>query len=316
METITIMFKKKVLVYTAVGGPNLKYCELVQLLHKSLRLHHSKNSVDFAVICSEKHWDQLDIDEIHLNPFDNTSDYYNEFQPHPDDCTLASANSLIIQKFDIFHDYDTIMFLDADIIVCKPLSELFDLVQPGLFHAKQEGDLYDLRKKLHSVIVHSTSAEELEQLKSENIQTINAGTFMFQPSDEIENTLNDIHTAWLSNYMLTFDPDKEKTTKVGHGSSAEQVYLNDHLIFKQRHLLEYELFGRKPGKMHLGYAYGWRNAETGCERFCNEPWWKGEREYKLKCLPFLWHFIAGNWEEKLLAMRDCYKYIKPLYENE
>lgn len=311
--------RPKILVYTAVGGSNLDYCELPRLLHKSLRLHHDKTSVDFAVICPDQHWNELNIDEIHLNLHGSNPVFDDEFPIKPEDPMFWAAAKFTIEKFKIFHDYDIILHLDADIIICKSLDVIFNSVQANKFHVRQEGDLYDPAKGLHSKLVKTAETKVLKTLKCNNIQTFNSGQYMFKPTDRIKNILNTCHENWANDY-IKYATRIRKKINVAIG---EQPYLNDQFIFKNSDMLEYETFGINspvdrrvnPDRVILGGSYGWKNTISDCDKFCNEPWWPGELAFKLKRLPLLWHFTAGGWEDKLKCMRECYGYIKPLYDN-
>ena len=317
--------KPKILIYTAVGGGILEYCELPRLLHKSLRLHHDKASVDFAVICPDQHWSELNIDEIHLNPHGSNPVFDDTFPVKSEDPMFWAAANLTIQKFKIFHNYDIILYLDADIIICKPLDEIFDLVQTNKFHVRSEGDLYNSVKTFpHRLPEYrrNTETRVLKTLERDNIQTFNSGQFMFKPTNRIENALNKSHDNWVNEY-IKHPPVSSDSGKIKIMLS-EQPYLNEQFIFNNTAMLEYEALGNNvpgadnhpvnPTKVVLHNADGWQKAISESKRLCNKPWWKGHREYKLKRLPYLWHFTAQDWQTKLQRMRDCYKYIKPLYQ--
>lgn len=295
---------KNALIYTSLGGNNLDYCDLTKLLYESVRFHHSKDDVDFGVICDHEHWDKLNINEIHLHP----SRIQNMDDGHPIVSFLtakrndqAAANKLLIPEFDIYSNYKYIIHFDSDGVLCKPLTELITRVQQDEFHVVEEGQFDNA---FHSLLAAQNQLPELPGDAAKlNIKTFNSGQFMFRPCDKIRKIFRTVFKKWVDQRHVTKFP-----------ANGEQAPLNDEFIYKHYQMLRYMNRG---SEISLGNFKGVDTITAKLNKFKSAKWFPGVAEYITPQLPVYWHFLGGShsMQSKLNTMTECFDFIKYIYNT-
>jgi len=295
---------KEALIYTSLGGGNLDYCKLTKELYKSIRLHHSKDEIDFGVICDHEHWENLGINEMHLHPskiggIDDDHPIISYLTAKRND--QAAANKLLISEYDLFFNYKCIIHFDSDGILCKPLTALIDRVKENEFHVVEEGQFDNI---FHSLLAAQNKLPKLPaEIADLNIKTFNSGQFLFKPSYEIKKIFRTVFRNWINQRHVTKFP-----------ANGEQAPLNDELIYKHYKMLRYLDRGTE---VSLGNFKGIENISGKLNKFKSANWFPGIKEYVLPQLPIFWHFLGGShsMQEKLNIMKECSEFICDIYKE-
>jgi lipopolysaccharide biosynthesis glycosyltransferase len=211
----------KYLAYYTIGFQT-SYIPVLELSIKSLR--KSNPDIDIRILCDTQFKEQiaLMVPEAHICE-------------RPNSRTPEAAS---MQKLSVFREdmsaYDTIIFIDSDILVGIPLSPLLSRVE-------NEHELYAFAEKeeqsAHTDIAWSLrnySNSDLDFFKENSIRVFNAGLFAFKPS-EIMKTYFEAIESMIREYRGEF--------------FYEQSFMN--VYFNKRNLINYAVFTNENYKMFV-----------------------------------------------------------------
>jgi lipopolysaccharide biosynthesis glycosyltransferase len=121
---------------------------------------------------------------------------------------------LKIYQWESIHHYGKVLFLDADVLANKPLSELFDLqLDPDKFYSA----IHSSHDRLHSTKYHKLvdyDLAKMNEFRDKRIYAFNAGQYLFVNSMRMLNHFYNVDwlsRAWPGEYFF------------------EQSYLNHYL---------------------------------------------------------------------------------------
>ena len=167
------------LAYYTVGY-QASYIKVMELSIRSLRVYNP--DIDIRIICDTQFRDEVSA----LFP-------YAQICKRPNSPTPETAS---MQKISIFQEdlsgYDTVIFIDSDILVGIPISSLLDRVVDDnrLYAYAESNNISD-----HSHIywsLNTYTAEDINFFKTNYIRIFNAGLFSFRPSDAMREHFHNI----------------------------------------------------------------------------------------------------------------------------
>lgn len=190
-------FTEKNLIYFTLNY-NLDYLDLFFYCIKSIVDKDNKDKFDFLVICPpvfERIIREIMYDKkIKLNGFN----LYFFHVPEATDGIDASMNKLKIHQWKYINHYGKVLFLDADILARKPVSELFDLdLDSNIFYSAIHtmGKAQNLHNsKFHKITNYSSL--RLTMFRDMQLTVFNAGQFLFVNSKRMLHHLYNVE--WLS----------------------------------------------------------------------------------------------------------------------
>ena len=173
-------FSKKNLIYFTLNH-DLEYLQLFLYCIKSIAYKDIKDKFDFLIICPPA-FEQIIKEVIYDKKIDlNNFELYFFHVPEANDGIEASMNKLKIYQWKYIHYYGKVLYLDADILARKPVSELFNLnLDRNIFYSAIHTQGRDV--KLHNNKFHritSYGPERMQYFKDLNLTVFNAGQFLF-----------------------------------------------------------------------------------------------------------------------------------------
>lgn len=163
----------KFLIYTLVNFRVEYYTKIFQVFIQCLSMFSDTSAFELCVITERP---SLPIIKKMLKGIEAS------FVLIPKVKTLEQA---LLCKFDItlhprYLEFDKILFLDTDILVQDNIMKLFKAVDTidDKLYVVQEGDLEE-KYWYHGAF----KPHDIAQLRKENIQSFNAGVFLFKPSE-------------------------------------------------------------------------------------------------------------------------------------
>lgn len=155
-------------VVYSIGGSDPEYQSLVNFSIATLRSTNEQTNVHVIVLCDDRH-DVIGADQRIV--LDHSTAYEASFR-----------KTALFELVPHLHDYDAVLFLDADIVVTSSLQPLFDAIKadPHALHVVHEG--------MHDDIYHSHapySPEQLDHMARHDIQPFNAGQWGMVPTPEM-----------------------------------------------------------------------------------------------------------------------------------
>lgn len=178
--TWTIVMKDY-LVYI-VAGYHPYFSKLVELCIQSIRDNNDMSLIDICVMCDQK-YTQL---------FQHLSDimiHITDDNPSP---VMASMRKLEVFNIPNIMSYKRVLFLDGDILVCGNLIENIFLHagvhDPSTLYTFEEDYPNPHRAPWFSLggPPYKYSEEQIQELDRQGKRGINAGQFMFIPSEEMK----------------------------------------------------------------------------------------------------------------------------------
>lgn len=168
-------------VYYVVGGDPC-YVALLELSIKSVRRYHAKD-VDVVIMCDAAYAPHVRVDGVRT------------VETPPNHGLDTSMRKIDLPE--CLKEYDAVLYLDCDIIVCAPLDPLFDaIVDPTKLYTCREGGPHNHAHIYWSLLVHPPDA--LETFVRNDVGVFNAGQFGFVPSGAMYN-----HFANIARLMKT-----------------------------------------------------------------------------------------------------------------
>jgi hypothetical protein len=200
------------LVYFVIGG-DPKYRELLEFCINTIKCWPENDSIDILVMCDE--------------------DYYPNISHLPVNFHITGPNAtpaeVSIRKTEIFtvdglDKYDKILYLDSDIIVRGPLSNLFNIVQDQTkLYVKEEG--WGHTEEFWSRADDPYDAATLARFRDRGIRCFNCGQFAFINSSEIRSHFTNV----MKEIKDKYDPEVH---------FYEQVFMNNYFCKNEKILYD------------------------------------------------------------------------------
>jgi alpha-N-acetylglucosamine transferase len=211
----------KFLAYYTIGYQE-SYITILKLSIKSLRKYNP--DIDIRILCDIQFKDEI------MRMFPDVQIYE---RPNSSTPQLASMQKLSIFNEDL-SDYDTVLFIDSDILIGIPLTELLSQVinEEKLYAFAEKED-----QSAHKYIFWSFedySNDQLHFFQENNIRVINAGLFAFKPTNIMKMHFDNIN-AMICNHNGKF--------------FYEQSFMN--VYFNTRNLVDYSLWTNKNYSMDV-----------------------------------------------------------------
>jgi lipopolysaccharide biosynthesis glycosyltransferase len=123
-----------------------------------------------------------------------------------DDGVEASMNKLKIYAWDGIKRYGKVLFLDVDIVLIKPINELFDIpTVPGVLHSSIHAKMGHLHNVPYHTVGKKYGKEELSVFESKGIYAFNAGQYLFDNSERMLRHFYNVSwfsRAWPGEYFF------------------------------------------------------------------------------------------------------------------
>lgn len=223
----------KYLVYLTVGF-HPDFARLTELCVRSIRENNDMSLIDICVMCDESYAPLV-------APLD-TNLHITGQNP-----TAVCASMRKLEVFDLpnIYDYDQVLFLDSDIVVCGNLVPIFEEAAAAgnhFFHGYEED--YNDPHRAPWFSLYTYDETEIRALDAAGIRGMNAGQFLFAPTAQMKGH---------------FDAIREMVrTHKGHyhyEQSFVNVYFNRRPHLTERQVLQkyvriYPTYDRyEPGKV-------------------------------------------------------------------
>jgi lipopolysaccharide biosynthesis glycosyltransferase len=227
----------KLLAYYTIGFQP-SYITILEYSIKSLRKYNP--DIDIIILCDTQFKNII----AQIFPYARICERPNSRTPE-----AASMQKLSIFDEDI-SGYDSVIFIDSDILVGIPLA-------PLLSQVTNENQLYAFaemeEQSAHTDIMWSLanySSEQLAFFQENNIRVINAGLFAFKPTNIMKTHFDNI------NEMIA-----------GHKGKFfyEQSFMN--VYFNTRNIVNYSVFARENYSMPVTLS----TPPTMILHFCGGP---------------------------------------------
>ncbi len=176
------------LVYFTVGG-DPRYADLLRLAVAAL-LDHAPH-VDILVICDEAYASHIaDVPgHRHLTPPNRGG-------------VAASMRKVEVFDWPEIQSYDTVLFLDCDVVVAASLESVFEsLEREDLLHVCPEGGVDDHAAGSHSL---AYSPAQLAAYAAEGVRPFNCGQFVFRVSESMRGhfaAVRELIRTWRGPYF-------------------------------------------------------------------------------------------------------------------
>ena len=170
----TIPQKPKYLVYLTTGF-HPHFAKLTELCVNSIRDNNDMSQLDICIMC-DKNYTYL-VERL------NTKLFITDNNPTP---VLAAMRKLEIFDLPGIDEYDQVMFLDSDIVVCGNLVPLFEeaaAVGKDRICAFEEDYKDPHRAPWFSMFTYEES--QIQAMDAAGIRGINTGQFIFAPTPEM-----------------------------------------------------------------------------------------------------------------------------------
>lgn len=215
------------LIYFVIGG-NPDYVQLLRYCIHTIRCFPENNVYDILVMCDEsyvKNLEGLPINYIYV-----TQTNHNHVQ--------ASMRKVEIFDFPKIHEYDRVLYLDCDIVICGPLRPVFDKLQnmEKLYVVPEHTYM-----EAHSLVYYHRmdrpyTRELLDTFAKEKIYVFNAGQFGFRVSEATRTYFNDI-----------YNDTKEYNPQIHF---YEQCFMNNYVNRRNIHSYEISPFVQLAANIH------------------------------------------------------------------
>lgn len=118
----------KGLIYFVIGG-NPEYSKLLKYCINTIRCYPENDKYDILVMCDESYLPNVkNLSVSHIAVTKNNISHIH-----------ASIRKVEIFEFNLIDQYDKVLFLDCDIVVCGSLDPIFDAItNPELLYVKNE----------------------------------------------------------------------------------------------------------------------------------------------------------------------------------
>lgn len=207
--------KAKYLVYLTVGC-HPDFAKLTELCVKSIRENNDMSLIDICIMC--------DAAYAPLVAPLGTSIYITK-----PNATAVCASMRKMEVFDLpnIGDYDQVLFLDSDVVVCGDLVPIFEeaAASPHLFHAFEEDYKDPHRAPWFSLYTYDET--DIRALDAAGIRGINAGQFLFAPTPSMKGHFDAIR-----------DMVRAHTGHYHYEQSFVNVYFNRRPEFTERRVLQ------------------------------------------------------------------------------
>ena len=199
---------KNLIYYTVSGDRN--YLNLLNISIESL-ITFGKYKGDILLICDQAIKDNVTIDYPNLKFM-----IVDEV-----DKNLSSGNKLRIYEYENLSYYDNILFLDSDILIINDINLVFkesELIKDKFIVSSEIGFFHHLKSITNNGHAGELLTEE-QKLIYKDINSINAGCFLFRNNKENIETLKEIYEMYFNGKRLIL---------------YEQPYFNYVLLLKNK----------------------------------------------------------------------------------
>jgi len=176
------------LIYFVVGGER-DYSKLLLYCINTIRCYQDNDDYDIMVMCDEEYANvirEFPIQYIHITP-------------HNPSVIHVSMRKTEIFSFTHIHEYEKVLYLDCDIVVCGSLKYMMELVKFDdiLYVVPESNDHTCSFFQMHD---KPYDTKTLDEFSKKNIYAFNCGQFAFKVSKKMEQHFNDIanqiHTSY------------------------------------------------------------------------------------------------------------------------
>lgn len=207
----------KDLIYFVIGG-NPDYVNLLRYCIHTIRCFPENDVYDILVMCDESyvsHLRGLPIKYIYVTPFNE-----NHVQ--------ASMRKVEIFDFSKIHEYDRVLYLDCDIVICGPLHTVFEKItdEEKVYVVPERKDIESHTLIYYHRVDKPYTQDELYAFARENVYVFNAGQFGFRVSETTRKIFTDIS-------------EEKKKYYNPHIHFYEQCFMNDYM--NRRRLCRYDI---------------------------------------------------------------------------
>jgi len=205
------------LIYFVIGGEG-DYAKLLLYCINTVRCYQENDEYDIMVMCDESYADILKgfpVQHIHIT------------SPNPT-IIHASMRKTDIFSFSAIREYEKVLYLDCDIVVCGNLNNLMESVTRDdlLYVVPESTDLSQHTSPFFQMQDIPYDGDTLIRFSKNDIYPFNCGQFAFKVSDAMEAHFNTI----TDQIRATYDPSLH---------FYEQCFMNNH--FNRLGAVSYEI---------------------------------------------------------------------------
>ena len=218
-----------------VGGDR-DYAKLLLYCINTIRSYKENDEFDVMVMCDEGYVDVIrgfPIQHIHITP-------------HNPSVVHVSMRKTEIFSFANINEYEKVLYLDCDIVVCGPLEPMMEVVKCDdvLYVVPESSDIMQHTCAFFQMQDKPYDLKTLNEFATKNIYTFNCGQFAFKVTDAMvihfKEIANQIHTS--------YDPALH---------FYEQCFMNNH--FNRLGAVSYDISG------YVRLLNTWQQLEAGTQ---------------------------------------------------
>lgn len=181
------------LLYLTVGGDK-DYYKLLDLFLRSLEATSTLENIDVLIFMTGNNLEnyvtttkiQAEIKFLappKINKQTKSIKIYDDLVCLPYDKMIYSIQKVRIFEISEFYNYEKILYLDVDCVVCDDIAKAFDLIDDkSLLHVCKDTD--DFEK--HNCLYYNTGqyrSDFMDRIRSKNIFPFSGGIYGFKPSE-------------------------------------------------------------------------------------------------------------------------------------